>query len=91
MRLNLLGFMEVLCSLLDSLLSADYQAMSDYFVVSLQVISSFSSLDSRLGNQIIKATILTSEQEFTIQLVVQWVLNYPNSCVPLQSQHRSNK
>ena len=40
--------------------------LSDCFVVILQVhvISEFSLLESRLGNLIIKATILTAQQEF---------------------------
>ena len=38
--------------------------LSDRFLVILQVISEFSSLESSLGNLIIKATILAAQHEF---------------------------
>ena len=38
--------------------------LSNDFVVILQVISEFPSLDFRLSNFIIEATILTAQQEF---------------------------
>ena len=40
------------------------QQLLDYFVVFLQVISEFSALDYCLNNQIIEATMLTTQQEF---------------------------
>ena len=57
MRLTSLVFEGVLYSLLDLLRVLIVKKLSDYFVVILQVISEFSSLDSCLGHLIIVAPI----------------------------------
>ena len=64
MRSNSLVFLELSCSLLDSLLSADVKKLLDYIVVILQIISELFLLESHLGSAIIKATILGAQQEF---------------------------
>ena len=38
--------------------------LAEYFVVVLQVISEFSSLEFRLGNPVVEATIIAAQQEF---------------------------